>query len=215
MTVLQQLPPDNVNAEPGESQNKKRKLDHDSESALSAFKPRFEVRDVSFSIPQRKKLHLELSEDRILLRNPSNTQTEASELLKDYAYAVRLPVPEKAQKQYNYCLIPAYGEGIGRQQPGDGKIANTILWTVNFGPPKAAKALDSAWSKELASSGDEILDDALNIALKKAANIQLTYPDEDEFASAKPESHRKGETAFHVKAFKGSKEGMSKPKGLV
>lgn len=34
-------------------------------------------------------------------------------------------------------------------------------------------------------------------------------PDEREFASEIPQSHRKGEKAFHTKAFKGSKEGTS------
>ena len=45
-------------------------------------------------------------------------------------------------------------------------------------------------------------------------NTSLAYheksvilPDEMEFASAIPQSHRKGEKAFHVKAFRGSKEG--------
>ena len=33
-------------------------------------------------------------------------------------------------------------------------------------------------------------------------------PDVQEFASAVPEPHRKGEKAYHVKAFRGSKEGM-------
>jgi hypothetical protein len=36
---------------------------------------------------------------------------------------------------------------------------------------------------------------------------KVTYPDEAEFVSATPESHRKGEKAYHVKAFRGSKDG--------
>ena len=35
----------------------------------------------------------------------------------------------------------------------------------------------------------------------------VIFPTEDEFASAIPQSHRKGEKAFHVKAYKGSKDG--------
>jgi hypothetical protein len=36
---------------------------------------------------------------------------------------------------------------------------------------------------------------------------EVIFPDADEFASAVPESHRKGEKAYHVKAHRGSKEG--------
>ena len=38
---------------------------------------------------------------------------------------------------------------------------------------------------------------------------KTVLPDEREFASEIPQSHRKGEKAFHTKAFKGSKEGTS------
>ncbi len=37
---------------------------------------------------------------------------------------------------------------------------------------------------------------------------EVTFPDADEFASAVPESHRKSEKAYHVKAHRGSKEGV-------
>lgn len=36
---------------------------------------------------------------------------------------------------------------------------------------------------------------------------RVVFPEEREFASAIPQSHRKGEKAFHVKAFRGSKDG--------
>jgi hypothetical protein len=35
----------------------------------------------------------------------------------------------------------------------------------------------------------------------------VILPDAGEFASAVPESHRKGDKAYHVKAHRGSKEG--------
>lgn len=40
------------------------------------------------------------------------------------------------------------------------------------------------------------------------ADNGLTLPNADEFASATPESHRKSDTAYHVKAFRGSKDGF-------
>ncbi|KKY28621.1 putative negative regulator of dna transposition [Phaeomoniella chlamydospora] len=170
------------------------------------IQPRFDVKDVSFSIPQRKKLHLEFSKEIIQLRNPASGKIEASENIRKFAYAFRLPVPEKAQKQYNYCLIPEYGEGIGRQNPNPDTTGEIILWTMGQGAPKNANVLDEEWVQQLGSSGDNILDGALNIALS-TADIKLTQPNDEEFSSAIPEAHRKGETAYHVKAFRGSKDG--------
>jgi hypothetical protein len=40
----------------------------------------------------------------------------------------------------------------------------------------------------------------------------VIFPDADEFASAIPEGHRSREKAYHVKAHRGSKEGMLKSK---
>lgn len=94
--------------------------------------------------------------------------------------------------------------------PDSHTFTENILWTTNAGPPKSAQALDPKWSEKLSASGDRIVDDALNLTLS-AANIKLVEPDKEEFASAIPEAHRKSETAYHVKAFRGSKEGTIAP----
>lgn len=70
---------------------KKRKLDDSSTSAPTENAPKgivkaqFELKDVSVSIPQRKKLHLELSDERVQLRNPASGQVELSEDIKKYS----------------------------------------------------------------------------------------------------------------------------------
>ena len=94
--------------------------------------------------------------------------------------------------------------------PESHTFTENVLWTMNAGPPKSAQVLDPNWSEKLSASGDRIVDDALNLSLS-AANIKLVEPDKDEFASAIPEAHRKSETAYHVKAFRGSKEGTIAP----
>ena len=48
------------------------------------IQPRFDVKDVSFSIPQRKKLHLEFSKEIIQLRNPASGKIEASENIRKF-----------------------------------------------------------------------------------------------------------------------------------
>lgn len=56
----------------------------------------------------------------------------------------------------------------------------------------------------LAETYQSFLQSALN---EKLRHTKVICPDEKEFVSAIPEAHRKGEKAYHVKAFRGSKEG--------
>ena len=170
----------------------------------------FEARDISFSLPQRKKLHLGLIEHSsstgggkafsIQLRNPGNNQVESTHRLESYSHFLRLPVPEKNQKQYNFCLIPT-AQDTGSTEP--------IIWTINDGPLKSYK-IDSDDLQAVASGPNHVLEDTLNYALDPPGN-KLVLPNGDEFTSAIRESHRKGDLTYHVKAFRGSKEGRQNP----
>lgn len=166
----------------------------------------FEARDISFSLPMRKKLHLGLLEHvsqhggersfSIQLRNPGTNQVESTHPLQQYSHVLRLPVPEKNQKQYNFCLIPS-GQNNGSVEP--------IIWTVNDGPLKSYK-IETEELRAVTSKPDHVLEDALNHALRSSGH-KVVLPSDDEFVSAIRESHRKGDTTYHVKAFRGSKEG--------
>ena len=82
-----------------------------------------------------------------------------------------------------------------------------MVWTIPDGPAKNAYQ----------GSGTPIIDDSnpeetYHTFIRKMFNQNLKHtkvvcPNEKEFASATPESHRKSEKAYHVKAFRGSKEG--------
>jgi hypothetical protein len=80
-----------------------------------------------------------------------------------------------------------------------------MVFTVPDGPAKAA----------FNGSGQQIGNNAGETAealIRKILNDNLTTtsvvrPDERQFVSAMPEAHRKSEKAYHVKAFRGSKEG--------
>jgi len=110
------------------------------------------------------------------------------------AYALRLPVPEKAQKQYNFCLLPK-----------NESTAEPLIWTVNHGPLKSCHISSQELAKVTADP-ERVLEHALDMVFQRTG-VSLTYPTENEFASARPESHRKGDKAYHVKAFRGSKDG--------
>jgi hypothetical protein len=74
-----------------------------------------------------------------------------------------------------------------------------IIWTV-FEPSK--KELEAGANEEPAYTAD-----LLNKELKSYKK-KVVFPNENEFASAIVQSHRKEEKAFHVKAHRGAKDGM-------
>lgn len=101
---------------------------------------------------------------------------------------LRLPVPEKATKQFNYLFIPRPGSSF-----------EPVVFTVPATPLKPGTFTLPA--------SETNLEDALSQVLKPH-QLTLTLPDENEFASPIPEAHRKSEKAYHVKAFRGSKDGF-------
>ena len=198
-----------------EPPSKKRKLDEpvpigqQSQSGANSGAKRvlLEAREVTFTLPLRKKLHLGIvqygssleeknSTFAIQARNPATNQVEFEYSTSSFAYTLRLPIPEKNQKQYNFCFLPST-ENASSIEP--------IIWTVNHGPLKSCKIEDPDLAK-IAPGPNDVLENALNHILQKTG-LKLTLPTEDEFASAIRESHRKNDIAYHVKAFRGSKEG--------
>ena len=80
------------------------------------------------------------------------------------------------------------------------------MWTVADGPPKAAFSGDG---EQLGTNNDETTDKIVQRVLNEnLSQTKVVRPDERQFVSAMPEAHRKGEKAYHVKAFRGSKEGI-------
>ena len=115
-----------------------------------------------------------------------------------------VPVPEKTQKQFNFCIIPEYSDGINPAPEGE-TASEAMVWAVNDGPPKAAF---SGTGQPMALGEGETAEKLIRRILdNNLSRTKVITPDEREFVSATPEAHRKGEKAYHVKAFRGSKEG--------
>ena len=175
-----------------------------------------EARDISFSLPQRKKYHLGIAQYgtdinastttfSIFIRSPATNEVELEVPLSQFAYALRLPIPEKTTKQYNFCLLPNTTPASPSQQSTE-----PMIWTVPHGPVKTLNIHSTALSaiaSQRAGSDDQIFEEALSFVLSRH-NVELTQPSTDEFASATPESHRKKDTAYHVRSFRGSKDGF-------
>lgn len=217
---------------------KKRKLQNGDalrssapESDLAADSPLyFYVQDVSFAVPQRKKLALEMTAagGYLRARNQASKEiefglamgkirkcnlfhslidwTDANDILVCSEHVLCLPVPEKVQRQFNFCVIPKCGDGITPLPEGEA-IPESMVWTVADGPPKAAY---SGSGQQF--GGEETAEVLIRRMLNETlGQTKVIRPDEREFVSAMPEAHRKGEKAYHVKAFRGSKEGIYTP----
>ncbi|CAO2658472.1 Nn.00g061950.m01.CDS01 [Neocucurbitaria sp. VM-36] len=158
---------------------------------------------VSFSIPQRKKFTLELLDrkDGGIRAVGANGTIEFAIAWKDVDQVFCLPVPEKAKKQHNFIIIPVHGDGVN-PVPEERKASppEPVVWTF-----------EEATGKNIVDGEDPgpgPLAEAIHHCLIQAGTAkEVIFPDADEFSSAVPESHRKGEKTYHVKAHRGSKEG--------
>ncbi|KAL8741768.1 MAG: hypothetical protein Q9184_008345, partial [Pyrenodesmia sp. 2 TL-2023] len=172
--------------------SKKRKLEADETSSPNQADT---IGDISFSIPQRKKLKLSLGRNSekgsIRADNPTTGETEFGLPWSDVEYCVCLPVPEKAQPQYNFCIFPR------------GEDEEQVLFTVPGGKVKG----DSIHS-DVSFDPEESFKGVVIRMLNKHLKRNVLEPNEKEFASQVAQAHRKGEKAVHVKAFRGSKEGF-------
>ena len=183
-----------------EQPSKKRKLEHRSVDTEGWDKETVcQVADVSFSIPQRKKLSLSINKMpsaglRAINASGSSEFGVSWECVRDI---VCLPVPEKAQAQYSFCILSATADGLASDQ---------IVWTVPDSVPK-----EGTFVGLMASQPDvtyrTLLVTVLNEALKPHKK-RVIEPNKQEFASQVVQAHRKGEPAYHIKAFRGSKDGF-------
>lgn len=81
-----------------------------------------------------------------------------------------------------------------------------MVFTIADGPAKTAF---TGTGQQVGHGAGETAESFLRQILNdNMPNTNVIRPDERQFVSAMPEAHRKGEKAYHVKAFRGSKEGM-------
>ena len=183
-----------------EQSSKKRKLEHQPMDTEGWDKKTVcEVADVSFSIPQRKKLKLSINQSASAGLRALNASGMSEfgvnwDCVRDI---VCLPIPEKAQAQYNFCIISATADGLATDQ---------TVWTVPDSVPKDGTFVGLKAPRP-GETYRTLLITLLNQALKPYKK-RVIEPDKQEFASQVVQAHRKGESAYHIKAFRGSKDGF-------
>lgn len=196
---------------------KKRKLDDGTAQSNGTGTPSgianpavaFECKDVSVQIPARKKLRVQLVGDssnvnhnEVRLVNPTTADIEHSLPAESIDQIFCLSVPDKQQRQSYFAVFPKPGVTSANGAP-----AEQILFTLNeTSPPSAATSTEDAFTEH------ETYVTATQRAftrLLQQYGKSVIVPDAAEFASAKPQFHRKGEKGYHVNAHRGSKEGTS------
>ena len=136
-------------------------------------------------------------------------------------------MPDKAQKQTMIIIMPARTDGLHKPAPQlDGPALEPALFTLNETPSHAkAQMAGRILSSELrdsleehAKEGDDVGQHYLEGRKVEAVlrqwshnvggdRVPLTGPTKDEFSSAIPNPLRKGEDVFHVKCYRGTKDG--------
>lgn len=165
------------------------------------------IKDLSFSIPQRKKLTLDigcLENQGLQARNSTTGDVEFALSWKAIQHIICLPVPEKAQAHYNFCVFPLHGDGVTASESST--ATEQMLWTVPSTTPKPG-TFEGEIHVEEEESYKSVLLRLLNQRLKRIGKAVIE-PNEKEFVSQTVQAYRKGEKAVHVKAFRGSKDGF-------
>lgn len=135
------------------------------------------------------------------------TLARLSDFCLDIAYAFCLPVPEKAQKQYNYVLFPHHSNLPS--PPGSSNI-EPLVFTIPVTAPKPGTISGSDASAASAVSDDykSLFHWALSRSFAACGNnVTIVEANEKHFASVIKEAHRPNEKAVFVKGFRGSKDG--------
>ncbi|TDZ58563.1 Histone chaperone [Colletotrichum trifolii] len=167
-----------------------------------------EIKEISVSVPQRKKYDLCFTPNYLYARAP-NTKTPVEGVIyawEDIEYAFYLPVPEKTQVQHNYVLFPQ-GTCLPTKTAPE---KEALVFTVPATPPKQGTVSGPKANAAFAVSDNyrSLFDWAFTTHLSSAGNrAEIVSADPAQFHSLVRQPHRPNEKAVHVKAFRGSKDG--------
>ncbi|KAK0849643.1 hypothetical protein LTR03_005061 [Friedmanniomyces endolithicus] len=176
----------------------------------------YECKDVSFQVPARKKLKLQLVADandktrqEIRLQNQQSKAVDYSLPVEQIDQVFCLPVPEKQQRQWNFVIFPKPGATTANGVP-----CEQVVFTMS--EVAATGATPSGQNITAQDTFITVTERELNALLQPQGKHVVT-PNAAEFVSSIPQPQRKGEKAYHVKAHRGSKDGylFLLPNGIV
>ncbi|KAF4448179.1 hypothetical protein F53441_8388 [Fusarium austroafricanum] len=166
-----------------------------------------EIKEISVSVPQRKKFELCFTDGHIYARAPNTTAPipAITYAWSDIEYVFYLPVPEKNQVQHNYVIFP---RGTCLPSKTNPPTEEPLVFTVPSTAPKQGTigGPDAGSAAAVADNYKSLFHWALNRYLKPNG-VDITSADPNKFQSMVRQPHRPSEKAVHVKAFRGSKDG--------
>ncbi|KAK5629233.1 hypothetical protein RRF57_004948 [Xylaria bambusicola] len=168
-----------------------------------------EIKDISISIPQRKKFDLCFTASHLYARAPGTKAPIPSIIFpwKSIEYAFFLPVPEKSQVQHNYVILPQ--NSYFPSQTSNASV-DPLVFTVPATAPKpgSISGPNADAASSVADSYSTLFHWAINKCLQAGGKqVQIIAADPAKFHSVIRQPHRPKEQAVHVKAFRGSKDG--------
>ncbi|CAG7564728.1 unnamed protein product [Fusarium equiseti] len=166
-----------------------------------------EIKEISVSVPQRKKFELCFTDGHIYARAPNTTAPipAITYAWSDIEHVFYLPVPEKNQVQHNYVLFP---RGTCLPSKTNPPTEEPLVFTVPATAPKQGTigGPDAGSAAAVSDNYKSLFHWALNRHLKPIG-IDITSANPGKFHSMVRQPHRPAEKAVHVKAFRGSKDG--------
>ncbi|KAH8157013.1 hypothetical protein CIB48_g11236 [Xylaria polymorpha] len=170
-----------------------------------------EIKDISVSIPQRKKFDLCFTAGHLYARAPGTKAPVPGIIFpwKSIEYAFFLPVPEKAQVQHNYALLPQ--NSYFPSQNTATTPVEPLVFTIPATAPKPGSigGPNASAASAVSDSYPTLFNWAINKCLQAGGNdVKIVAADPSKFHSVIRQPHRPKEQAVHVKAFRGSKDGF-------
>ncbi|KAI0425345.1 hypothetical protein F5Y09DRAFT_103064 [Xylaria sp. FL1042] len=182
-----------------------------SADAVSKEDVLLEIKDISVSIPQRKKFDLCFTAGHLYARAPGTKAPVPGIIFpwKSIEYAFFLPVPEKAQVQHNYVLLPQ-NSYFPTQAAGTTPV-DPLVFTIPATAPKPGciGGPNASAASAVSDSYSTLFHWAINKCLQAGGKqVQIVAADPSKFHSVIRQPHRPKEHAVHVRAFRGSKDGF-------
>ncbi|KAK8094307.1 histone chaperone [Apiospora hydei] len=184
-----------------------------SSADVASEKTLLEIKEISVSVPQRKKFDLCFTAQHLYARLPNTTAPVAGMIYawKDIEYAFYIPVPEKTQVQHNYVLFPQNSYLASLSKNSTPSEIEPLVFTVSAGAPKpgVVGGPNADAAAAVSDSYSTLFHWAINKCLQAGSKgVTVVSADPAKFHSLVKQSHRPKEKAVHVKAFRGSKDGF-------
>ncbi|KFA54388.1 hypothetical protein S40293_04312 [Stachybotrys chartarum IBT 40293] len=168
-----------------------------------------EVKEISVSVPQRKKFEICLTANYIYARTPGTTAPipAITYAWNDVESLIYLPVPDKAQVQHNYVLFP---RGTSLPSKTSPPTIEPLVFTIPATAPKQGTigGSEAGSAMSVSDTYHSLFHWAFDRRLKSVGNpVEIVSANPGKFHSVIRQAHRPNEKAVHITGFRGSKDG--------